>query len=532
MNIFSAFFARFSPFAGPASAGTNGQVLATDGAGATSWVDATAATTDASLLTSGTLPDARLSSNIPTKSYTDNGDADTLAAAQTYADNGDAGLAVAIGGKLAKVSNLSDLTNVPTARGNLGLGTAAVASAGDFEAAGAVSAHAAIVSGVHGISAFGATLVDDTNAAAARSTLGLGTAALSSTSDFEAAGGIATHSALVSGVHGISAFGATLTDDANAAAARTTLGLGTAATSNTTAFEAAGGIATHAALTSGVHGITSFGSTLVDDADAAAARSTLGLGTAATSNTGAFEAAGAVSTHSALVSGVHGISAFGATLTDDADAATARATLAAAGTGVANTFTAQQTFEVGASGASPVIVQQTGGTNTKRIELSHDGTDGLIYGKAGELRLKSTANLRLFSANGNSILFRNSSDNATLFGVDGSGIITAKAFLITTPSQITSNQNDYNPGQSNYYRLSSDASRDITGWLVSQVAGQAVFSIVNVGSQNIVLKHQSASSTAANRFICKGAADITLAADEEAAMWYDGTTLRWRIHKV
>jgi hypothetical protein len=45
------------------------------------------------------------------------------------------------------------------------------------------------------------------------------------TTHFEAAGGIATHAAVTSSVHGISAFGATLVDDADAATARTTLGL-------------------------------------------------------------------------------------------------------------------------------------------------------------------------------------------------------------------------------------------------------------------------------------------------------------------
>lgn len=77
------------------------------------------------------------------------------------------------------------------------------------------------------------------------------------------------------------AAGRALLDDADAAAQRTTLGLGTAAQSATGAFEAAGGIATHAALTE-THGISAYGKTLVDDADAAAARTTLGLGTAAT----------------------------------------------------------------------------------------------------------------------------------------------------------------------------------------------------------------------------------------------------------
>lgn len=76
----------------------------------------------------------------------------------------------------------------------------------------------------------------------------------------------------------LTAAGLALLDDADAAAQRTTLGLGTAATAASSAFEAAGGIATHAALTSSVHGISAFGATLVDDADAATARTTLGLG--------------------------------------------------------------------------------------------------------------------------------------------------------------------------------------------------------------------------------------------------------------
>lgn len=78
-------------------------------------------------------------------------------------------------------------------------------------------------------SSFIATLMDDADAAAARTTLGAFAAA------------------------GVSSFGATLVDDADAAAARTTLG----------AFAASG--------------VSSFGATLIDDADAAAARTTLGL---------------------------------------------------------------------------------------------------------------------------------------------------------------------------------------------------------------------------------------------------------------
>lgn len=107
----------------------------------------------------------------------------------------------------------------------------------------------------HGISAFGAGLVSSVDAAAARTALALGTAATAATGDFDPAGtataAVAAHNASVSGVHGISAFGATLVDDANAAAARSTLGLGTAATSNTTAFAAASHTHAASAINSG-----------------------------------------------------------------------------------------------------------------------------------------------------------------------------------------------------------------------------------------------------------------------------------------
>ena len=47
---------------------------------------------------------------------------------------------------------------------------------------------------------------------------------------------LGNHASLTSAVHGISAFGATLVDDANATIARTTLGLGTAATTASTDY--------------------------------------------------------------------------------------------------------------------------------------------------------------------------------------------------------------------------------------------------------------------------------------------------------
>lgn len=99
---------------------------------------------------------------------------------------------------------------------------------------------------------------------------------------------------------------------------------------------------------------------------------------------------------------------------------------------------------------------------------------------------------------------------------------------ILSPSQITANQNDYNPsgaGAADVLRLTSDAARDITGF--GFPAGGKTILVLNVGSNNIVLKDESASSTAANRFALN--ADVTLAADQASMLWYDTTSSRWRV---
>lgn len=100
-----------------------------------------------------------------------------------------------------------------------------------------------------------------------------------------------------------------------------------------------------------------------------------------------------------------------------------------------------------------------------------------------------------------------------------------------TPAQLTADQNDYAPGVARFYRLSTDATRSVTGLNASQVSGQEC-EVWNVGANSLVLKHQDAGSAAANRFLCTGGADVTLAADDVALLRYDATTSRWRVRKV
>lgn len=168
------------------------------------------------------------------------------------------------------------------------------------------------------ITAAGRAIIDDADASAQRTTLGLGTAAVEAASAFQTADAELTAIAGLtsaadrlpyftgSGTASLATFtaaGRALVDDADASAQRTTLGLGTAATSATGDFQASDAELTAiAGLTSAADRLpyftgsgtaslatfTAAGRALIDDADASAQRTTLGLGTAATSATGDF----------------------------------------------------------------------------------------------------------------------------------------------------------------------------------------------------------------------------------------------------
>ena len=97
-----------------------------------------------------------------------------------------------------------------------------------------------------------------------------------------------------------------------------------------------------------------------------------------------------------------------------------------------------------------------------------------------------------------------------------------------SPSQITANQNDYNPANlatASVLRLTTDASRNITS--LAGGADGRIITIMNVGSFPIVLKNDDGSTgTAANRFALPG--DVTLAAKQNVILMYDSTASRWR----
>jgi hypothetical protein len=99
----------------------------------------------------------------------------------------------------------------------------------------------------------------------------------------------------------------------------------------------------------------------------------------------------------------------------------------------------------------------------------------------------------------------------------------------STPPQLTTSQNNYNPGGVNCATsttliVSASAAVNITG-LGGGVAG-CIMVLINNGTNTITLRNQSASSSAANQFNI--GADFALAANFAVTLKYDATDSFWR----
>jgi hypothetical protein len=115
--------------------------------------------------------------------------------------------------------------------------------------------------------------------------------------------------------------------------------------------------------------------------------------------------------------------------------------------------------------------------------------------------------------------------------IQGSSSTTAATVSspANTPTQLAANTNNWAIGTGLFNRVSSDASRDVTG-IVAGVDGQIAYDW-NVGSSDLVYKNESASSTAANRFTNATAVDITLSPGQCLMRMYSTSTSRWLVVK-
>ena len=112
---------------------------------------------------------------------------------------------------------------------------------------------------------------------------------------------------------------------------------------------------------------------------------------------------------------------------------------------------------------------------------------------------------------------------------DGTSLVTdPRKNIAVSPTQLSASANDYAGLTGDIHRMSSSSAVNITG-IAAGVSGEAKL-LVNVGTFAITLKHQSASSTAANRLIVPWAGDYVMDASGGAALIvYDATDSRWRV---
>ena len=118
--------------------------------------------------------------------------------------------------------------------------------------------------------------------------------------------------------------------------------------------------------------------------------------------------------------------------------------------------------------------------------------------------------------------------------VDAKGRVTAgtnpeggsTANVVTTPTTLSASVNDWSIGIGDIFRVSASAAVNATG-IVAGTSGQTAL-LVNVGSFAITLKHQSSSSTSANRVTTPWAGDFVIPPGGSAVICYDGTSATWR----
>lgn len=100
--------------------------------------------------------------------------------------------------------------------------------------------------------------------------------------------------------------------------------------------------------------------------------------------------------------------------------------------------------------------------------------------------------------------------------------------VLETPATLTADANNYSLAGAGVVRLSTSGNAIAITGVVATSPGDARL-LINVGANNLTLKHQSTASTAANRFLAPNSIDYIVLPGDSVAILYDGTDARWRI---
>jgi len=198
--------------------------------------------------------------------------------------------------------------------------------------------------------------------------------------------------------------------------------------------------------------------------------------------------------------------------------------LTSAGSSDAYTLTPKRTISAYAQGLCFAFV----------ASFSNTGAATLNVSSVGATAIKKNNDQALIAGDiesGQVVVVVHDGTNWQLINPSSNPGTLSDAFALTSdisPTQITANQDDYNPtslSTSSVIRLDSDAAYNITG-LQGGSDGRVVI-LHNVGSYTLTLTDEDASSTAAYRFALY--ADYALYADTSAVLQYDSTSSRWRL---
>lgn len=220
----------------------------------------------------------------------------------------------------------------------------------------------------------------------------------------------------------------------------------------------------------------------------------------------------------------------------------------------AQTITGTKTFQPATDTNAIIAKTASGGSTATKIIVGQDssgtecfsvtGAGNVVFTNSGTMRyavLNHPSTPDLYFGTNSRALFRGAvygggAGNAiyNLNSMSASATVETAYFHEDTPAQITADQNNYAlTAGATLVRLSSDAARNITGIVPPSLNGASKggleVTLVNVGSFTITLKNESASSTAANRFIGGGGADTLIVAGGLVRMVYDNTSARWRV---
>lgn len=180
-----------------------------------------------------------------------------------------------------------------------------------------------------------------------------------------------------------------------------------------------------------------------------------------------------------------------------------------------------------APGAGMKVTYDNGRTTVTAI-----GEDTSPLTTKGDIWVYSSFNTRLPVGADGYILSSNSAQATGLQWIQA--FTPAQLPFAVVTDTIAADTNNYNPaGLSTAVQLrltATGAVRSITGLVISGSAGAPnnnELKITNVGTFNIILRNESALSTAANRFTFDGK-DMVVLPGQNLTVWYDWTTSRWR----